>query len=213
MRELIYVPIAHEPSDFHIYTQRNTAKQHPYFTKTYQSNLQKYWNKIDSFLLDKEVHKIYQDSFQETGRGIEKDINEFILKSLSKRNISRNYNSITDLMNKGAIPIVTESYKLLDEFDRNMHKDIISTINRDNFILRRIDQTLEDNETGVLFLGVGHTIEAYFNQVNNLKVTKFTDKKILKEIIDLVSNVRQYTNSQRTNIKKIRKTIEQSYNK
>jgi pheromone shutdown protein TraB len=92
---------------------------------------------------------------------------------------SKNYQLLLKLLEKGAVLVKTEDFKLVkQEYDRllaitkakstkrkiiaftkyKLLKDVLLS-KRDHFIARRINQTLEDNEKAILFLGALHKIK------------------------------------------------------
>ena len=60
---------------------------------------------------------------------------------------------------------------------------------RDNFIANRIDETLGDRETGILFIGAYHDVIPKLPQDIEIKEVKKTEK--VKEYQKLLSNLRQ----------------------
>ena len=124
-------------------------------------------NAIGRFNLDYNKVKIYQDSLPVCGK--EADIVEDTAKTGSP-----NYLLLHRLRNKGAKIIGTESPELLLEEYALMKRiyqadsgqalpsqELAQSLldRRDDFIVRRINETLFDEEMGILFLGMNHRIE------------------------------------------------------
>lgn len=116
--------------------------------------------------------RLYQDGLPICGREDE------IVRELAAKG-SRNHRLLLYLMEKGAIPMGTESTDLLlEEYERvkqsagrrnrirlkspetdGMDSGDALLQRRNQFIAQRINTTLEPGETGILFLGMLHTLE------------------------------------------------------
>lgn len=133
------------------------------------------WNKIREKVigLDLEWQKvrIYQDGLPVNGK------EQFIVKTLAEKG-NLNYKLILELVKKGARIEGTEDMELLKaeyanilriaqaknitERDRLIEQcnqvasDLL--VKRDRFIANRINETLKEGETGILFLGMMHQV-------------------------------------------------------
>ena len=116
--------------------------------------------------------KVYQDGMATDGEMGKKIIEEGV------RNHSKNFEIISSLLKKGAVLVKTEEFNLLRlEVDRlikiSKAKTVIKKLvaylayrltkngllrRRDEFIARRINETLKDGETGILFVGAYHDV-------------------------------------------------------
>jgi hypothetical protein len=138
------------------------------------------WRTIETFIngldLDFRTVRLYQDGLPVCGR--EKDI----VETLAGQG-SRNYQLLLNLANKGASIMGTESPELLIEEYRLLKKNMLppqtarfSSENRsgellqkrDRFIAMRINDTLRSRETGILFLGMLHSLESML--ADNIRV-------------------------------------------
>ena len=132
---------------------------------------------IDGLDLPYEKVRLYQDGFPVCGRETE------IIADLVKAE-SRNHRLLFRLMEKGAILMGTESSELLVE-EYQLIKQIMAAKDpqeaakiearqkalsdsilkrRDQFISNRINTTLNEGETGILFLGMLHSPGEWLNR-------------------------------------------------
>lgn len=185
MRRLIYVPIIHTEADMG--TMSKSLKRE--YIKSFGADkweqhvriVNGLWRGIETKLsrlkLQYELVKIYQDGLPNCGKELE------IVTTLAKKG-SKNHQLILKLANKGARLVGTEDPVLLLEEYKYIHKSLqmgetpasgglsqqydtkvafqaVDTFleRRDEYISRRIDQTLENGETGILFLGMMHRVD------------------------------------------------------
>jgi hypothetical protein len=132
---------------------------------------------IDNLRLSFDKVRIYQDGLPVCGREID------IVTDLAKAG-SRNHRLLLSIMEKGATVMGTESAELLVE-EYQLFKSILNTRNskktpkidecrkalsesllerRDRYIADRINTTLREGETGILFLGLLHNLEKRFDK-------------------------------------------------
>ena len=171
MRTLVRFPIIHGNEDMgkldeavsKTRTEENALKHQAivkYFWKTIE-------DAISSFGLDFSKVKIYQDSLPICGKEVE------IVDDTAKTG-SQNYQLLRSLREKGAKIMGTESpallleeYELMQQVYQPIHDQKPPSLElaqslldrRDEFIARRINETLTDGELGLLFLGLNHRIE------------------------------------------------------
>lgn len=166
-RVLIHIPIIHTQADMG--TLRVDKNNH--------EAINHIWKVIEdtvlSFDLPFQKVRLYQDGLAVSGQ--EKNI----VKEVAAQG-SRNYKLLLRLMRNGAILMGTESPDLLQEeyqLAKQMqntsdvepaddhqakHKHAQSLLEqRDQFISDRINTTLRPGETGLLFLGMLHSIDAW----------------------------------------------------
>jgi hypothetical protein len=179
-RTLIYFPIIHTQADMGALSEsvRRVAlkKLGEKGWRRKINMIEKIWTKIDhvidSFSLPYETVRLYQDGLPVCGREAE------IVKELAKAG-SRNHQLLLRLMEKGATIMGTESLELLmEEYElvkqtlaggertqkariEAQQKALSNSLlkRRDQFIAHRINSTLLNGETGILFLGMLHSLE------------------------------------------------------
>jgi len=200
MRTLIYVPIIHTSADLGSIakdvTKRGIANLGEEIWTKHRKTVEGFWDAISRYFdsLDVKGMKLYQD-----GMIAEAEIGKKIVEDTAKAG-SKNYQLLLRLLNKGAVLVKTEDFKLVkQEYDRllaitqakstirkitaflkyKLLKDILLS-KRDGFIARRIDQTLKVNEKAILFIGALH------------KIKKKLPKDIRVREIKDSSKVRQY---------------------
>ena len=170
MRALIYFPIIHSPKDLGSLSKLASDLKSNEQEKKYLEAVKHFWEivatTIESLELDYSNLKLYQDGLPVCGK--EKEIVAEVAESGSE-----NHRLLQILNRKGAVLMGTESPELLvkeHELMMQMLKSVDYTetslsaaqtlLNqRDEYIAQRIDETLQDNEMGILFLGLMHTIE------------------------------------------------------
>jgi len=180
MRTLIYVPIIHSVADMGSMGAELKRKS---ISGLGEVNWQKhtdtvtgYWEAIESYFENIDIYipgtKIYQDGMFVDG--------DMALKFLSEgiKSGSKNSEIVSKLIDRGAVLMKTEDFKMVkDEYDglQNVIKSkstlqkiylllrykIMKAVflkRRDRFIAETIDKTLEQNETGILFIGAYHNV-------------------------------------------------------
>ncbi len=171
MRALIYFPIIHSPKDLGSLGKAATDLRSDAQENKYLDAVKQFWEvvakTIDGLELDYNGLKLYQDGLPVCGK--EQEIVAEVAKSGSE-----NYRLLQTLNQKGAVIMGTESPELLvkerdlmmrmlnsTEFVKTSLENAQTLLNqRDEYIAQRIAQTLQDNEMGILFLGLMHDIEA-----------------------------------------------------
>lgn len=179
MRTLIYVPVIHTSADLGSMakdvTNRGIANLGEEIWTKHRKTVEGFWDAIAHYFdsLDVKGMKLYQD-----GMITEDEIGMKIVEDTAKAG-SKNYQLLLRLLNRGAVLVKTEDFKLVkQEYDRllaiTQAKSTIRKIiafakykllkaillnKRDSFIARRIDQTLEEDEKAILFLGALHKIK------------------------------------------------------
>ena len=170
MRALIYFPIIHSPQDLGSLGQVSGNLRTNEQESNYLDAVKHFWEMIaatiDDFKLDYKALKLYQDGLPVCEK--EKEIVAEVAESGSQ-----NYRLLQTLSGKGAVLMGTESpellakeYALMTQMLNAVDSTEICSENaqillnqRDEFIAQRIDETLQDNEMGILFLGLLHNIE------------------------------------------------------
>jgi len=151
-----------------------------------------FWNSIQKYFGELEISnfKIYQDGMVADGDMGQKIVEEG-LKSGSK-----NYEIIYKLIQKGAVLVKTEDFTLVkkerDMFlritgARSLNEKLSSYLKyklfknellrkRDSFIANRINETLNHEETGILFIGAYHNIIPMLDKDIHVKEIKEIEK-------------------------------------
>jgi len=144
------------------------------FWKRHRETISEFWDSIVKYFANLEVKdfKIYQDGMVAGGEVGQKIVEEGVKSG------SKNYEIIADLLRRGAILVQTEDFAMVkEERDRIVKitqaktttEKIIAYLGyrltkdrllkkRDNYIAKRIDETLNQGETGILFMGAYHNI-------------------------------------------------------
>jgi len=196
MRTLIYVPVIHTSADLGSLakdvTKRGIADLGEDVWKGHQKTVEDFWDVITDYFASVDVSgmKIYQDGMVAEGEIGEKIVEESLNLG------SRNYQLVSKLLKRGAFLVKTEDFNLVkEERDRllgitqakSISKRLLAFIRyklvkdrlldkRDKFIAKRINETLNPNETGILFIGAYHNIKTRFPQDIQIKDIKETQK-------------------------------------
>jgi hypothetical protein len=179
-RILIHIPILHSQADMGQlgFSIRNTLvkKLGERWWRLNAGRVDRFWSKIEEIVLGLnlvyEKVRVYQDGLPICGRETE------IIEELAAAG-SRNHQLLLQLMARGATVMGTESAELLvEEYQLVTQLLATETSNqasgmsrrerqtlsqgslrrRDKFIAERIDTTLQPGETGILFLGMLHSL-------------------------------------------------------
>ncbi len=199
MRTLIYVPVIHTRADLGSLAdnviKRGIADLGEDFWKGHEKTVEGFWEAIIKYFKSFETaeFKIYQDGMVAEGEMGQKIVEEGVKSG------SKNYEIISSLLQKGAILIRTEEFNLVkEERDRlsaitqakSSARKITAVIKykliknrllgkRDGFIAKRINETLKDGETGVVFIGAYHNIKKYLH--NDIQIKEIKDADRVKE--------------------------------
>ncbi|HHT9132934.1 MAG TPA: hypothetical protein ACFYED_10675, partial [Candidatus Tripitaka californicus] len=151
--------------------------------------VERIWMEIEKRLtqLQTPVQKVYQDGLPVCGKEME------LARDLAKKG-SRNHQILLRLAQQGAELVGTEDPKLLKEELATISKEVggerVSLEEykkgvmerlekRDDFIARRIDETLKTGETGILFIGMLHKVNTRLPK--DIQVELFLDHLGQKE--------------------------------
>ncbi len=181
MRKLLYVPIIHTESELgsvaSAIESRSAAlvgeekwARHKEVVAKFWENLAHHFDSLDAANL-----KIYQDGLLADG-----ELGRRVVEEAAKRG-SRNHQIILNLVEKGAELMKTEDTDLIKEEYKHIiqlaqSKSVVGKSvaftkyklrkgsllkERDKFVAETIDQTLKEEETGVLFMGSHHDVLPY----------------------------------------------------
>ena len=179
MRTLIYVPVIHTSADLGSIVKevakRGIRDLGQELWEKHRRTVEGFWDIISDYFnsVDVKGMKIYQD-----GMVAEDEVGKRIVEDTAKAG-SKNYQLVSRLLERGAVLVKTEDFKLVKkEYDRlhaimqaeSTTRKIIAFIKyklvkaillnrRDTFIANRIDQTLKADEKAILFIGAFHNIK------------------------------------------------------
>jgi len=179
MRTLIYIPVIHTGADLGSIAKevakRGIRDLGQELWEKHRRTVEGFWDVVSDYFdsIDVKEMKIYQD-----GMVAEDEVGKKIVEDTAKAG-SKNYQLILKLLDRGAVLVKTEDFKLVKkEYDRllaitqakSITKKIIAFIKyklvkvillnrRDNFIANRIEQTLKADEKAILFIGAFHNIK------------------------------------------------------
>lgn len=181
VRKLIYIPIIHTQADMgalreHV-KKASLKKLGLSGWKRKITLIDKFWTEvekiIDGLSLPWSRVRIYQDGLPVSGRESQ------IVAELA-RSGSRNHALLKRLVNAGAVLMGTESLELLlEEYDHVKRtlgvksstvpageKSTSASIlkRRDEFVAKRINETLLPGEIGIVFLGMLHSLEPWLDK-------------------------------------------------
>ena len=178
MRTLIYVPIIHTDADMGSVGAAIEKQSSAYIGSErwlkHKQMVGKFWGNVTAYFAayDAANLKIFQDGLPAGGElGM-----KIVLKAAGQGSL--NYRIILDLLNRGAVLCQTEDpgllrteYELLNslvqpaghpkkQISRPQHKSRLErlTVERDKFVAGAIDTSLNEGETGVLFMGSFHDV-------------------------------------------------------
>ena len=192
MRKLYLLPIIHMSADLGTLApamdRRGIAELGKEFWLRHKETVARFWSSIAEFFDSMEVKgcKIYQDGLIADGEMGMRIVEEGVKEG------SKNYEIISGLLERGATLVKTEDLSLVkkeyDSLNRIVHakspgNKMISSLRykllqgkllkeRDNFIANRIDETLGDRETGILFIGAYHDVIPKLPQDIEIKEVK-----------------------------------------
>ena len=202
MRRLIYIPIVHTNSDMgslaSALEQSTAAVCGEERWERHKTTASHFWQMMSDYLetLDTRNLKVYQDGFVSDG-----DLGKNIIEEGVRRG-SKNYEIILNLLNRGAKIISTEDMALLQEEygyisqtmkaktpsqRRLAYKEYESrksqlTMERDSFIAGTINETLENDEVGLLFIGAYHDVVPHLTK--DIAVEQLKEREKVKAYFD-----------------------------
>lgn len=184
IRYLIYFQVVHSSVDLGaLATRVQTATSTTFGADAWRRHVQaldRFWNEVEGLLdglyLDPKRTRLYQDGLPVCGHELE------IVEEMTRKG-SHNHRILLRLHSMGATLMGTESGPLLLQ-EYNLDKQLLTLdqdnpdskgldalqmharevlIARDCFIAERINTTLEQGETGILFLGILHDVSPWLN--------------------------------------------------
>lgn len=198
MRNLIYVPIIHSSADLgsmaKALNRRGVDEFGEEFWQNHIQTINGFWDAIAYYFETIDLYikdaKIYQDGMVTDGVIATKIIEESIKSG------SKNYEIVSKLISRGAIIVQTEDLNLVKKEYESLQaitqtkstvKKIVKLIlykmtkgkllrQRDEFIARRIDETLGEDETGIIFIGAYHKVKSKLPKDIHVIELKQTEK-------------------------------------
>lgn len=164
-RRLVYVPVMHGDAEMgsaatwyrEAYITRHGEAQWKERNRAYVRIWRRIARAIERHSLDWAAVKLYQDSLPECGHELA------MVHDLAQKG-SANHRLLVSLIERGAALVGTESpelliaeYRLLQE-GRVPARESEILADRDRHIAARVDATLRQGETGILFLGALHDV-------------------------------------------------------
>ena len=151
-----------------------TAKLTPELWQRHKEIVSAFWDSISLFLVSLDVNgfKVYQDGLLADGEEGLRIVRESVSQG------SKNYAIISRLLERGAVLVKTESLSLVkQEYNyitkmtrsKSLKEREVAALRyklaqgkllkqRDEFIAGRINETLAEGETGILFIGAYHDV-------------------------------------------------------
>jgi len=196
MKALIYVPIIHTSADLGSLAKdlnrRGIADLGEELWKEHIKTVEGFWDVVSHYFdsIDVSCMKIYQDGMVAGGEVGQKIVEE------GAKSGSKNYELVSELLKRGAILVKTEDFKLVKkERDRliaitqvkSLPEKLIAFMKykvtknrllnkRDEFIARRIEETLNQDGTGIIFIGAFHNIKERLPKDVRIMEIKDTEK-------------------------------------
>jgi hypothetical protein len=174
MRALILLPIIHSPTDLGTLSAAAESSRNDAQALQYLDAVESFWSVVDGVIKGMDLNyqqlKVYQDSLPVC------DVVDRIVADVAASG-SKNYALLETLQKKGSTLMGTESPDLLKQEkalmtemlqspDRSQvstekAQDLLSQ--RDSFIGQRINESLADEEMGLIFVGLMHNIEPHLS--------------------------------------------------
>lgn len=196
MKALIYVPIIHTSADLGSLAKdlnrRGIADLGEELWKEHIKTVEGFWDIVSHYFdsIDVSGMKIYQDGMVAGGEVGQKIVEE------GAKSGSKNYELVSELLKRGAILVKTEDFKLVKkERDRliaitqakSLPEKLIAFMKykviknrllnkRDEFIARRIEETINQDGTGIIFIGAFHNIKERLPKDVRIMEIKNTEK-------------------------------------
>jgi hypothetical protein len=174
MRALILVPIIHSPTDLGSLSAATESSRNEAQTRLYLDAVEHFWTVVDGVIegmnLNYQQLKVYQDSLPVC------NVVDRIVADVAASG-SKNYALLKTLQEKGATLMGTESPDLLKQ-EKALMTDVLQSADhsnvsvekaqnllsqRDSFIGQRINESLADEEMGLIFVGIMHDIEPHLS--------------------------------------------------
>jgi hypothetical protein len=204
MRTLLYVPIIHTRADLGSLAKDVEARGLDKFGESmwrdHLRTIDGFWDALSSYFdaINVSGAKVFQDGMIADG-----DLGLMIVREGEKAG-SKNHRLVSKLLQRGAILTRTEDFGLVKKerdrllkmvrakttaeklFGLIIYKLTKKTLlnQRDESIARRINKTLGEGETGILFIGAYHQIKPRL--ARDIKIKEIKDSQKIKEYQSLL---------------------------
>jgi hypothetical protein len=213
MRRLYVIPIIHMSADMgsiaRALDDRAATKLTPELWQRHKEIISVFWDLIGRFFDSLNVNglKVYQDGLVADGvEGL-----RIVRESISQG--SKNYEIVGRLLERGAILVKTEDLSLVKQEygyitkmtrSRSLKEREVAALRykltrgkllkqRDKFIAKRINETLTEGETGILFIGAYHDVIPKLTP--DIRVGQVKEVARVKEYHRALINMRRYDQS------------------
>jgi hypothetical protein len=209
MRKLYVIPIIHMSADMgsiaSTLDDKATAKLTPELWQRHKEIISALWDSISRFIdaLDARGLKVYQDGLVAGGEESLRIVRQGAAQG------SENYRIIAGLIEKGAVLVQTESLTLVKQEYSYINKIANAATprereaaalryrlarngllkSRDEYIARKIGETLAAGETGILFIGAYHDVASRLDE--DVRVGQIKDTGRVREYHRVLMNVRR----------------------
>ena len=173
MRTLIQIPLVHVPFGYWSKERLDATfgkNPDPKIVRQIIQGNRLYWDEVDAVLEETHVDRVYQE-----GSMVEYSEQEFLEGFGKYRWKDRNVDAFFRLLEREAQFVRTEStYARNETTGRLSFRKPDPLEPNDSFMAKTIDETLNDGETGVLFLGVEHDVDKILNErYSNITARRF----------------------------------------
>jgi hypothetical protein len=213
MRSLYVIPIIHMSADMgsiaSALDDKGTTKLTPELWQRHKEIVAVFWDSIGRFLDSLNVNgfKVYQDGLIADGaEGL-----RIVRESISQG--SKNYQIVGRLLERGSVLLKTEDLSLVKQEysyitkmtrSRSLKEREVAALRykltrgkllkqRDEFIAERINETLTEGETGILFIGAYHDVIKRL--APDIKVGQVKEVARVKEYHRVLINTKRYDQS------------------
>ena len=204
VRTLLYVPVIHTSADLgslaEAVERRGLENFGENIWRDHLRTIDGYWDALSFYFASLEVSgaKVFQDGMVADGQ-----VGAHIIQEGEKAG-SKNHQLVSKLLQRGALLMKTEDFSLVKkERDRLLKiiraKTTMEKIfgllqykltkkallgQRDKYIAQRIDQALQEGETGILFIGAYHHIKPRLPR--DIKIREIKETRKIKDYQSLL---------------------------
>jgi hypothetical protein len=211
MRCLYLVPMIHTGADMgsaaEALNETGSAGLSPEVWRVHRETVASFWAALGEFFAGLDVGglKVYQDGLAAGGEASLRIVRQGAAQG------SENYRIIAGLIEKGAVLVKTESLALVKQEYSYINKITHAATprekeaaalryrlarngllkSRDEYIARRIGETLAAGETGILFIGAYHDVASRLDE--DIRVGQIKNNRRVREYHHVLMNVRRDT--------------------
>lgn len=210
MKKLYLIPIIHTSADMGSLAptldKKTSVELRPELWQKHKEIVAGFWDSISRFIDSLNVNgfRVYQDGLITDGTEGLRIIREGISQG------SRNYDIVGKLLGKGAVLMKTEDLSLVKQEyshitkmtgSKSLEERGVAALRyklakgkllkqRDDFIAKRIEESLGEGETGILFIGAYHNIIP--NLPADIKVVRVKEVDKVREYHTVLINKRRW---------------------